>query len=113
MGGALAASESPPSTDAPRGVTGEVGSEYLSWEDLELGIDKAPLIHRDWETQFIFREDFGQSFSPPSVVSPPRTAPPMDPAPPHSPLNADAFESLLAGHPNRPFVEWLVKSIRE
>ena len=115
MGGALAASGSPPSTDAPGGASdkAEGEHEYLSWEDLDLGVDKVPLIHKDWENQFIFREDFGQSFSPPTDVSPTRTAPSMEPAPAHSPLNADAFESLLANHPNRSFVEWLVTSIRE
>ena len=83
MGGALAASGSPPGTGAPGGASdnAEGEDEYLSREDLDLGIDKVPLIHKDWENQFIFREDFGQSFSPPTDVSPTRMAPPMEPAP--------------------------------
>ena len=87
--------------------------QYYSWEDLGPDVDKVPLIHRDWEAQFIFREGFGKSFVPPTEVSPTRTAPPMDKAPNHSPLKPEAFERLLARHPNRPFVQWLVASIRD
>ena len=88
-------------------------TQYHSWEDLGPDVDKVPLIHRDWEAQFIFREGFGKSFVPPTEVSPARTTPPMAPAPNHSPLKHEAFRRLLARHPNRPFVQWLVASIRD
>ena len=75
--------------------------------------DAVPLVHRDFEQAILDREEFGKDLEVPKEVSPERTAPPMAAAPPHSPLNADAFEHLLHDHPNRPWVQWLVTSIRE
>ena len=70
-------------------------------------------VHVDWEDRFVHRRPFGHDFTPPTEVHPARSVPSMTEAPRHSPLDADAFARLLADHPNRKLVEWLVTSIKQ